>query len=416
MNPATAQTSRRSPAGCMSLIRRVRCITKAQQTETDAPRTVDIIGRFYPRLTTEKLFTPCRTIRGICAGINFWKSRSARTTTGPMLAATGIRARDGQFHRQPAGILGRDLFQPANVGRFHLGMVRPGPAQENHGWKKSSLHLAVILVTCQTTAALPSRDSSALSGGIFPKYWEVKKVYQPVAIAPVDLKPGKVAVKVTNRNSFLNLNEYEARWSVISSEGKEIQSGILSPMDCPPGKSCAVKIPVEKIRNSEAGVEFWLRVSFHTKTDSLWAKAGHEIAWQQMPLVAAGSREHSPHQATESQKLKLVQDGDVVRLTGTNFSAAFSRTAGTLTSLKFGGREMLLQAANVLTGPVLQLFRAPTDNDKGFGKWLARDWREAGLTNLTQRVDSFEVRQRSASAKFKSPPPRQAARRTADTS
>src|SRR2546430_3891119 len=27
---------------------------------------------------------------------------------------------------------------------------------------------------------------------IFPKYWEVKKVYQPVAIEPVDLRPGKV--------------------------------------------------------------------------------------------------------------------------------------------------------------------------------------------------------------------------------
>jgi beta-galactosidase len=42
---------------------------------------------------------------------------------------------------------------------------------------------------------------------------------------------------------------------------------------------------------------------------------------------------------------------------------------------------------------VLQVWRAPTDNDKGFGNWLARDWREAGLTNLVRRVDSFEVTQ-----------------------
>ena len=39
----------------------------------------------------------------------------------------------------------------------------------------------------------------------------------------------------------------------------------------------------------------------------------------------------------------------------------------------------------------MQLFRAPTDNDKGFGKWLARDWREAGLSNLVRRVDSFVI-------------------------
>jgi len=50
-------------------------------------------------------------------------------------------------------------------------------------------------------------------------------------------------------------------------------------------------------------------------------------------------------------------------------------------------------ATNASAGPVLQLFRAPTDNDKGFGKWLARDWREAGLSNLVCHVDSFEVAQ-----------------------
>jgi beta-galactosidase len=44
----------------------------------------------------------------------------------------------------------------------------------------------------------------------------------------------------------------------------------------------------------------------------------------------------------------------------------------------------------------LQLWRAPTDNDKGFGKWLARDWRAAGLSNLVRRVESFAVRQISA--------------------
>jgi beta-galactosidase len=46
-----------------------------------------------------------------------------------------------------------------------------------------------------------------------------------------------------------------------------------------------------------------------------------------------------------------------------------------------------------LAGPVLQVWRAPTDNDKGFGNWLARDWREAGLTNLIRHVDSFAVSQ-----------------------
>ena len=71
----------------------------------------------------------------------------------------------------------------------------------------------------------------------------------------------------------------------------------------------------------------------------------------------------------------------------------FSDVAGTLISLKFDGRETLSQTTNVVAGPILQMFRAPTDNDKGFGKWLARDWRLAGLDHLSRRVDSFTVAQ-----------------------
>ena len=214
---------------------------------------------------------------------------------------------------------------------------------------------------------------------IYPKYWEVKKVHQPIAISAENLKAGKVALNIQNRNSFLNLNDYETRWSVTDESGKIVQSGTLGTLDCAPGKSCTVKLANNK---SSSG---WLRVSFHTKTDSLWAKAGHEVAWQQFALDDSGSRGRSPHQPGGS-KLVLGEIGDLVNVSGTNFIATFSRAAGGLVSLKFDGREMLADGM-----PSLQLFRAPTDNDKGFGKWLARDWREAGLTNLSRTVDVFSV-------------------------
>jgi beta-galactosidase len=70
-----------------------------------------------------------------------------------------------------------------------------------------------------------------------------------------------------------------------------------------------------------------------------------------------------------------------------------------LTSLIYAGKEILARSeppeggTTNIAGPVLQVWRAPTDNDKGFGNWLARDWREAGLTNLVRHVDAFEVSQ-----------------------
>ena len=60
---------------------------------------------------------------------------------------------------------------------------------------------------------------------------------QPIAMAAVNLKPGKVAVSLINRNSFLNLDQYQACWTVTDSAGAVIQSGDLSPHQLRAGKA-----------------------------------------------------------------------------------------------------------------------------------------------------------------------------------
>ncbi|HXC37095.1 MAG TPA: glycoside hydrolase family 2 TIM barrel-domain containing protein, partial [Candidatus Acidoferrales bacterium] len=205
---------------------------------------------------------------------------------------------------------------------------------------------------------------------LYPKYWEVKKVYEPVAIAPINSKPGHVAVKITNRNSFLNLSQYEARWSVVDGDGEKIQLGVLEPIDCAAGQDAEVKVPVKTIHKPKPGAEFWLLLSLHTKSDSLWAPAGYEIAWQQMQLQVK-TPSAVPVDYVKSPALVLIQQTDSVSIRGGNFSAAFSRSGGTLVSLNFDGSECLAQTSKTPAGPILQLFRAPTDNDKGFGHWLA---------------------------------------------
>ena len=188
----------------------------------------------------------------------------------------------------------------------------------------------------------------------------------------MNLKPGKIAVRVTNRNFFLNLREFDVRWAVMC-DGKTIQDGVLAPIDCAPGKQVDVKISADP---PQAG-ECWLRVSFHTRRDELWAKAGHEIAWEQVRLET-----RSP--APKSMKgdlppLKMIESGDAVKDQGRISPPNSAAQLGTLTSLAYDGREILV------AGPVLQIFRAPTDNDKGFGRWLARDWRQAGLDHLERQ-------------------------------
>ncbi|HEU5122934.1 MAG TPA: glycoside hydrolase family 2 TIM barrel-domain containing protein [Verrucomicrobiae bacterium] len=224
--------------------------------------------------------------------------------------------------------------------------------------------------------------------GIYPKYWEVKKVYQPIAISAENLKLNTVVVKFTNRHAFLNLNRFEPRWQ-ISSNGVVQQSGVPDPIELAPGASTTIRIPIHAIP-PPSSAEYFLRVSFHTRNETLWAPAGFEIAWQQMKISDAikPATSSAPQNVSPVQ---LEQSGDLIRIRGSNFLATFSRSAGTLASLHYHDREMLATNSDGVAGPILQLNRAPTDNDRGFGKWLARDWKQAGLDQLTRTVKSFEV-------------------------
>jgi beta-galactosidase len=365
------------------------------QGEPADPPTVDIIGRFYPRLTTE----------AYAKADDPWNTRwdkllelAQRTNDVRPVLATEYAHAMGNAVGNLSDYWKEIYSNPRLLGGFIWE------------WCDQGLHKQTADGKTFTTLGgdfgdMPNHGGFCIKGLVsaernaFPKYWEVKKVYQPLAIEAVKLKPGKVAVKVTNRNAFLNLAAYEARWMVTDSDGTEVQAGVLPAASCEPGQQIELKIPVTRLPDAAPGQAFWLRVSFHNRTATLWAPAGWEAAWQQFelnPIHHSSSTEALPLTGADSLRVTEGGDGDAIRISGTGFSVAFSRRSGTMTSLRFDGREML--ATNGDTGPVLQLFRAPTDNDKGFGKWLARDWREAGLTNLSRHVDSLVVGRASPDA------------------
>jgi beta-galactosidase len=354
------------------------------QGVTEDPPAVDIIGRFYPRLTTETYAKPDDP----------WNLRwdklleiARRTNDDRPVLATEYAHAMGNAVGNLQDYWNEIYSNPRMLGGFIWEWC-------DQGLHKRLPDGRLVTVFGGDFGDVPNHGGFCIKGlvnadrEVFPKYWEVKKVYQPLAIEPVNLTPGRVVLKFTNRHAFLNLDDYEVRWTVSDSGGREIQSGVLNPVRCEPGQTVEVPVPVGSIHQPEPGKEFWLRVSLHTRTELPWAEAGYEIAWQQMQLSVKTARVHGST-APDFEPLALDQEGDLTRITGTGFMVTFSRAAGTMVSLKFSGCEVL--ATNELAGPVLQLFRAPTDNDKGFGKWLARDWREAGLTNLNRTADAFEV-------------------------
>lgn len=226
----------------------------------------------------------------------------------------------------------------------------------------------------------------------YPKYYAVQHTYQPVQVDGVSLEPGHTVVRLTNRYDDLNLDTLQCRWTV-RCDGAVVQDGTLPSVVGAPGAAVDVAVPVQAIAHPVPGGEYWLELEFTPRVAAWWQKAPQTVAREQLRLtVPTPPPPAAPLGATRA--VTLTSDGDLVRVTGSDFSAAFSRSQGTLVSLNYGAGELLAPAGKRgPAGPVLQAWRSPLDNDRGFGKWIARDWKQAGLDRMTRTVESFTVSQ-----------------------
>ncbi len=85
--------------------------------------------------------------------------------------------------------------------------------------------------------------------------------------------------------------------------------------------------------------------------------------------------------------IKVEETEKEIWVQGEGFRVVMDRASGNMSSLVYGGKEFIQDGH----GPRLQAYRAFTDNDKGFGKWLAKDWPNAGLDTMELEVESARV-------------------------
>jgi len=369
----------------------------AQGSPTDPP-TVDVISRFYPR-TMDPYLNP-----GVPADSSAERPENARwerlielaTVDGekrPVLASEYAHAM-GNAVGNLQEYWNEIYWHPRLLGGFIWEWA-------DQGLRKTAPDGTRFIAYGGDFGDKPNLGAFAIKGivtadrELTPKFREVQKVYQPVQVTGTDLKPGETKVRLTNRYDHTNLDTLEIRWAV-RSDGEVLQSGVLSAVAAAPGASPEVPVPVSAITAPAAGADYWLELEFFPLATPPWAKEPYALARAQLRLEVAAPVAVKPLTA-DLAPLTLDEQGDSVRITGKNIHAVFNRTAGTLVSLDYGAGELLAPVDGDLpAGPVLQAWRAPTDNDKGFGKWLAREWTQAGLDRLTRRVESFTVTQPDA--------------------
>lgn len=185
-------------------------------------------------------------------------------------------------------------------------------------------------------------------GNAKPATWELKKAHQPVSVSWID--GGRIGIH--NRHFFSNLDHLKAEY-VLLANGREMSRTAITLPDILPGAKDLVEIPAKPEAKSE-GREWVARVEWSLKEETSWAKAGHQIAFnenvllqEEGPMVKQGSPDHS-----------ISDEGEFFLIKQTAREYRISKNTGFLTSLKWKGTEFL-------TSPMKPHFwRALTDNDR----------------------------------------------------
>ena len=186
-----------------------------------------------------------------------------------------------------------------------------------------------------------------------PKMQEVKFNYQNIS-AEVSAD----SVKVINKNLFVNTNIFDCKVTVAKN-GKVIRRASLATSVAPLSEK-AYALPFAK---EEKPGEYTVTVSFHLKEDTVWAEAGHEVAFGQYVYKVEEPKKVCP------EEVKVIRSTHNIGVRGAHFEVLFSVLNGGLVSYKYAGKEMIKAI------PKPNFWRAPTDNDCGnlmgmrYGQW-----------------------------------------------
>lgn len=360
------------------------------------PKTVDVISRFYTRVKQEYL-NP-----GIAEGEDKERAENARWER---LLEIAERTNDNrpmmtsEYAHSMGNALGNfkeywdEIYSnPRMLGGFIWDWV-------DQGIYKTLPDGRIMVAYGGDFGDKPNLKAFCFNGLLMsdrettPKYWEVKKVY-----SPVELRVESGELRVTNRNHHTDLSQYRCLWT-LSIDGKQKDQGEITLPEVAPGENETIPLPVSiagKKASAKATSDLRLTISFILKRDALWAKAGHEVAWEQF-CIQEGALLSS--KLENRGRLKVRADEEHLSISGSGFSIQWEKNVtGSLTSLTYHGKEMLAHPADFPLQPVTQAFRAPTDNDKSFGNWLAKDWSLHQMDNPRISLDSFkhEVREDGA--------------------
>lgn len=251
-----------------------------------------------------------------------------------------------------------------------------------------------------------------------PQYYEVKKVYQNVAVSMADAQTA--TIEIFNKNYFTDLSAYDVYWSLWKN-GEVVKGGKPCPkvdeelgsythgkfirkmLGVTPDGRMMVHQQLQRVEGAESigprqrqqfrldidpsaldpSAEYFVEVQFCLKDAKPWAEEGYVQMEEQLPLKAADMAKAPVGDMPQKPAPSLsTADGQLI-LTGEGFEIAFDQQTGALVGYRHGDVGYIADG----NGLVLDAFRAPTDNDN----WAASAWVENGLDRLKHKVVDYET-------------------------
>ncbi|MFM2033167.1 MAG: hypothetical protein RLZZ297_1932 [Chloroflexota bacterium] len=183
--------------------------------------------------------------------------------------------------------------------------------------------------------------------------------------------------RIENRRFYTSLDDLALHWDLVI-DGEVVESGTGVVPHIPAQQHADIAL----VSTVTPRGDTFLNVRFVQLTDTLWAPAGHVVAWDQVTICRA--QPVAPSAAPSTATVSVIDDTLVLRNGGQ--TAHFDRQTGALQAYGHAG--------GIVSGPALDVWRAPTDNDK-LQEMMARVflrgyplWQHLGLTQLSRRIES----------------------------
>jgi beta-galactosidase len=231
-----------------------------------------------------------------------------------------------------------------------------------------------------------------------PGIYEFKYLAQPVKVIGFNARTGILEIK--NNQDFATLAWIRGEWELKVS-GRRVANGKLPVLKTAPQKEekIGLKLPAftvkagqEKSGQGKAGEEVFLNFRFYATTATAWCNSGHEVGWQQISIPAKVVKDAKPKAPSHAVRpLTLAENNGLFTVGNDAFHLSACREKGVIEALRWHDCDMLV------SGPHLQIWRGPTDNDgiKGWPHQTWRPlnkWRAQGLDKLALKAVSAKAR------------------------